>query len=171
MAVYWIESAVIGLYNVFKMLIIDPLPGFFLSAFFCVHSGTFMVVHGAFVTAFFFSEVEGGIDERPFVLLESVRWVVLVLLVSHGISFVLHWILGDERETKTLGGQMAAPYGRIVVMHVTILLGAFLVLALQEPIWVMVLFVVLKTVVDLRAHLAEHLKKSPAAAPPHTSAP
>ena len=171
MALYWVETAVIGVYNVFKMLLIDAVGGLFMGAFFTVHFGMFMFVHGVFLTAFFFAGMEGGIDDDPFVLVRTVRWEVLLLVVSHGISFVLHWMLGDEREGKKLPQQMGAPYGRIVIMHVSILFGGWMVMALGEPAPVLILFVVLKTVVDLRAHVKEHATSQPASGLPHTSAP
>ena len=81
------QDTMFGLFNLFKLLLINPLGGVFLGAFFCVHFGMFMFVHGVFLTAFFFTGLEGGIDEHPFILLETVRWEILVLIFSHGFSF------------------------------------------------------------------------------------
>lgn len=51
---------------------------------------------------------------------------------------------------------MQLPYNRVLVLHLTIIFGAFPVMALGSPIWGLVLLVVLKTAMDLRAHLREH---------------
>jgi len=51
---------------------------------------------------------------------------------------------------------MVQPYGRIVVLHLTILGGAFLATALGETAVVLALLVVLKVIVDLRAHWRQH---------------
>ncbi|MHC4939341.1 MAG: DUF6498-containing protein [Planctomycetota bacterium] len=172
MAPYWIESAIIGAFNVVKMLMISPVGGLFLGAFFCVHFGIFMLVHGMFVAVFFVADraMDGG-EAAPLALLALLEWEFWILLASHAFSFVLHWLLGNEREGRELHEQMMLPYGRIIVMHVTILIGGMLVLFLQEPLPVMALFVALKTAVDLAAHRREHLTPSPAAAPPHPPAP
>jgi hypothetical protein len=172
LALYWAETAVIGVFNVFKMLLINPLGGLFLSAFFCFHFGMFMFVHAVFLAAFF---VPGfaGFESAPALLLGALRWELLFLVLSHAVSFFLHWILGDERKGRTLRQQMGAPYGRVILMHVTILFGGFAVLAIGAPGAVLALFVVLKTIVDLRAHLREHggLRRSPAGVPSRTTAP
>ena len=53
---------------------------------------------------------------------------------------------------------MFRPYGRIVVLHLTVLLGGFLVMALGAPAAAIVLLVGLKTAIDLGAHLKERVK-------------
>jgi hypothetical protein len=50
---------------------------------------------------------------------------------------------------------MIAPYARVVILHVTIVIGAFAVAILGAPIWALVVMVVAKTMTDLAAHLAE----------------
>ena len=51
---------------------------------------------------------------------------------------------------------MTAPYGRVVVLHVTVLVGGGLVMALGSPIWALVLLVALKSAIDLAAHRRSH---------------
>ena len=51
---------------------------------------------------------------------------------------------------------MMAPYGRIILMHVTIIFGGWLILALGAPILALVLLIGLKIVSDARAHHKEH---------------
>jgi hypothetical protein len=58
--------------------------------------------------------------------------------------------------------QMGAPYARVVVLHVTIIFGAFVVAFLGSPIGALLVLVVLKAAFDLGLHLREHR----AAAPP-----
>ena len=156
MALYWAETAVIGVFNVFRILMVGGAAGVPLALFFCVHFGGFMFVHGIFVAFLFFEKPE---NPGPGVLLDmaaGVRWELLALVISHGISFVVYWIFGNEAQNRSLGRQMMAPYGRIIVMHMTILAGGFAVMVLGQPAWVLVLFVVLKVAVDLAAHLREH---------------
>ena len=51
---------------------------------------------------------------------------------------------------------MMPPYGRIILMHVTIIFGGWLVLALGAPVMALVLLIVLKIISDVRAHDKEH---------------
>jgi hypothetical protein len=53
----------------------------------------------------------------------------------------------------------------IVVMHLTILGGGFLMLALRSPVWGLLLLVALKTALDLRGHFAERKKFAETTAP------
>jgi hypothetical protein len=51
---------------------------------------------------------------------------------------------------------MAQPYGRVVILHLTILLGGFMVMALGSPMIGLILLITLKTFVDIKAHLKQH---------------
>jgi hypothetical protein len=84
-------------------------------------------------------------------------------VLSHGYSFVANFRRRGE-SFKGQGDAMAAFYKRIVVMHLTILFGAFLTTSLGSPVWGVVLLVALKTGVDGWAHLAERRRHANAAA-------
>ncbi len=53
---------------------------------------------------------------------------------------------------------MQQPYGRIVGLHLSILFGGFLMMALHSPMWGLLLLVALKIALDLRGHFAERRK-------------
>jgi hypothetical protein len=138
----------------------DGCARLFMVPFFCVHYGIFWVVHGVFVwTALpmmFAAASAGetlvwaaGPDARV------VLFAALVLLVNHGVSFVVNWLLGGEHLTSSASAEMAAPYARVVILHLTIIFGAFAVALIGQPIGALVIMVVLKTGVDLAAHLGE----------------
>ncbi len=57
-----------------------------------------------------------------------------------------------------LSEQMMQPYARIVLMHVTIIFGGILFSVFEAPQAMLALLVVLKTGVDLAAHVAERNK-------------
>lgn len=137
----------------------DPrLLRLFLAPFFCVHYGVFWLVHGVFVwlalPAMF--ALMGAPDASP--RADVVVTASLFLLASHGASFVLNWIRGGECRTSSPMREMAAPYVRVVILHLTILVGAFAVAILGAPIWALVVMVVLKTGTDLAAHQAERAR-------------
>ncbi|MCA8969028.1 MAG: hypothetical protein KDC95_04570 [Planctomycetes bacterium] len=136
----------------------------FLSAFFCVHFGGFMFVHAMFLTAFFsmgtsLSSMHGGPLGGLSALIETlepVRLGVVGLFVSHAISFVVHWWIGGERHDVDASRVFASPYKRIIVMHVTIVLGGFAIALLGAPLALVAILVIIKTVIDAVAHTREH---------------
>jgi hypothetical protein len=172
---YWSENLVLGFYTVLKMLVKSPLGGLGKSLFFLIHYGGFCAVHGVFIMALL---VDGNVDPMPGdpwplflvfpqLLINVVRQVLdyappqwlfafVALVISHGISFVMNFLLADERDALTLRDLMGAPYGRIVVLHVAIILGGFAVMALGEPVALLVVLVLLKLGLDIKLHLREH---------------
>ena len=80
------------------------------------------------------------------------------LFASHGVSFVLNFLLGPERQETNLKQLMSAPYGRIFVLHITIIAGGIAVIALGQPIGLLLVLVLVKLGLDVSLHLREHRK-------------
>ncbi len=163
---FWIENVILGIFNALKMLCAGQghLLKIFLVPFFCFHYGMFTFIHGIFIMSFFGGAFRQG---APFpdgnAILEIVRherldWAIVGLFLSHALSFVLNYLREGEYRQASPSVLMQQPYGRVVVMHLTILLGAFLVAALKTSSLVLVLLVVLKVVLDVRGHLRERQK-------------
>ena len=117
-----------------------------------------------------FASLSGGRDAFG-----RIEWsAVLVgggaMFLSHGASFFLNYMGRGEYRTASVGGQMAAPYARVVVLHLTILFGAFAIAFLGAPIVALLILVVLKTAIDLALHLRERGVRQPAS-PLSTNAP
>lgn len=112
-----------------------------LAAFFTVHYGIFTLVHGVFVGSMFL----GGNANFGFYFMLSVG-----ALAGHHI-FDFFWKFIGQGEFRKYGAdvQMFSPYGRIVVLHVSILFGGFLMMALGNPVFGLVLFIVLKILFEL----------------------
>ena len=157
-----------------------------LAAFFLVHYGMFWFVHGIFVFAMptFFgarSECIGGtpalpsglpldpglpslgLCSSPFgeVVWPNVTIAAVALFLSHGASFLLNYVGKREYLTTSPARQMAAPYGRVVVLHLTILFGAFAIAFIGAPVAALVILIALKTALDLRLHLRERQRGAP----------
>ena len=156
------------------------------AVFFLIHYGIFWVVHGIFVFslpafASFASGGLGGFGDGFFPLapnelggafpgsvgaassagvrwpdMTAVAWGALGLAISHGASFVVNYLGRREYLRVSAGRQMFAPYGRLVILHLAILLGAFVSLVIGSPVGALVVLVILKTIVDLTLHLREH---------------
>ncbi len=154
-AVYWAENLVIGGFTLLRILAARPhdairghfIGNLFTGAFFTVHYGIFCLVHGVFV----FSLLGDGKTGKA-VFQGGFLWALLALVLSHGVSFVRGYLLAGDWRGTTAQTQMFAPYPRIVVLHLTILLGAFAVQALGSPVWMLVILVVGKTLLDLALH-------------------
>lgn len=158
MLLFWAESAIIGLFNLLKMWVVGRWSVLFLGPFFIAHFGGFMVGHLLFIYALFLSPPE-GVDATAAQVVADFRqlWPALLgLLVSHAVSFRLNFLGRREYLSTDIRQQMSAPYRRIIVMHLTIIFGGFLSMAFSTPLLAMVLLVVLKIVVDVKAHAREH---------------
>ncbi|HTK44627.1 MAG TPA: DUF6498-containing protein [Patescibacteria group bacterium] len=163
-----------------------------LALFFLVHYGMFWFVHGIFVFAmphFFGAGGASCIDARPSfpafpsfpeipvgprvcaspfgdVVWSNVTIAAIALFLSHGASFLLNYVGKREYLATSPTRQMAAPYGRVVVLHLTILFGAFAIAFIGAPVAALVILVVLKTALDLRLHLRERQRNAPPPAQP-----
>jgi hypothetical protein len=165
---FWSENVIIGVFNVLRMIFAMPfqvgvLP---MIPFFCVHYGIFTFVHGMFVIDIFGGGLKrfGGFPE-PAMFWQVMRenhlgWAVLALAVSRGISFATNYVGQGEFRRITPGQLMAQPYGRIVVLHIALLGGGFLMQALHSPMLGLLLLVGLKIMLDLAGHLRERSKFS-----------
>jgi len=181
---YWAENLAVGFYNVLKMAFVKVshpakhLGKLFMIPFFMVHYGGFTAVHGFFILAIFSKGEQGppmGNESWPcfFVFLQlllnvikhimstippTVRLAVLSLFASHGISFIYNYLIKGEYTRTNLQKLMGQPYARVVIMHITILGGAFLTMALGSPVALLLILVGLKTIIDIKMHLWEHKK-------------
>ena len=79
------------------------------------------------------------------------------LAVSHGISFWFNYIGRGEYRRVSSARLMAAPYARVVVLHLTIIIGAFVSVFLGSPVGALIVLVLLKTGLDLALHRREHV--------------
>ncbi len=161
---YWLESVVVGLYNIPKLLMAKAVPDpgtkeaqspsrtrgrFFFVGFFLVHYGIFMLGHGLFVFVLF---------GPPDLSVQLVLIGFMSLAISHGLSFMFNYVGHREYEKTDISQQMIAPYKRIVIMHVTIVIGGFLVGLFGSPVVALVFMVFLKIVIDGASHVSEHTK-------------
>jgi hypothetical protein len=166
---YWLESIVIGLLNVPKILSAQGVAqssrgsrkaGFggklFLSLFFTVHFGGFSLGHYLFLDSFFKSVPPLNELMNNVLSAQGLLFAMLGLFISHLFSMVRNFYGKGEYLTRSPNSQMFLPYGRVFIMHFVIILGGALVQAFGAPILALLLLVVLKTGIDLVSHAAEH---------------
>ncbi|HJW21306.1 MAG TPA: DUF6498-containing protein [Candidatus Limnocylindrales bacterium] len=154
-----------------------------LAVFFALHYGLFWLVHGVLVLVLpsfmgligptrgpTFVPLFPGNPSSPLVpgsdtvgqgslgSLGRLDWSAVALaagglFLSHAASFVFDYLRRGEFRRTWAAAQTVAPYGRVVVLHVTILLGGFAIAFLGAPLAMLLVLVVLKTGLDLRLHL------------------
>ncbi len=161
MVLYWAESAIIGFWNICKMAVIGRWLAIFSGLFFIAHFGAFMAVHFLFIYGLFvegLQHVPAGSDDLADVarLFYDLWPALAALFVSHGLSFFSNFLGRQEYRGRELGKQMHEPYSRIVFMHLVLILGGGLSLALGDATPVLIIVILLKIVVDIRSHLRQH---------------
>lgn len=166
MLIYWTESAIVGFYNVIRMLVINPAKSTFLVPFFCFHFGMFMFVHLIFIATLtsFPGILTGSPPKSGFLLnIESIKNLLLpvaALFISHSISLFTNFFKREEYKKRTIQQQMFIPYRRIIVMHLTLIFGAFIIIPTGQPMLLIALMTIIKTILDVMAHLHEHSAKA-----------
>jgi hypothetical protein len=176
LVLYWVENGVIGIVNVARIARAegqDPASSTstFVAGratgraaiipFFVLHYGIFWVVHGVFV---FTLPLFAGIGTRPGgaggpaldyarFSPEGVALAAIGLAISHAGAYHYDYIGRGVFRTRSPAGQAFEPYPRLIVLHVTILLGAWIVFGLGQPVLLIALMVVLKTLFDVALYL------------------
>jgi len=165
---FWMENVVVGVFFALRMLCADPrdpalwAAKLFMVPFFCFHYGMFTAIHGVFVFSLFGG---GAYSASGLQVLEPAAraaselglWLPLAaLLASHGFSFLWNYLYRAEFRSAQLPRLMAKPYGRVVVLHLAIILGGIAATALGSPVWALLVLLALKIGLDLKAHLKEH---------------
>jgi hypothetical protein len=170
---YWLESGVIGVFNLFKIgMARGPFsdsfringrpPGphgkLFVLFFFPLHYGIFWVVHGVFVFVFFGIGFLPGIEPGTIngfagVDVRAVGLVAVAMVVHQAVSFLFVFVGEQEYLQVSPDAQMGEPYGRVFVMHGTILGGGWLIAMFGTPLAALALLIALKLSIELAIHL------------------
>ena len=169
MFLFWTENVVIGFYNVLKMITCSHKDGeswvhkLFLIPFFIFHYGGFTAAHGIFVILLFGRQNVFVQRDYPDLHMlweilqkQYVLYAILAIFFSHGYSFVRNYLQKGEYRHYSLSKLMHQPYGRVVLLHITLIFGALLIVALRTQTAGLLLFIFMKIIMDLWAHVKEH---------------
>ena len=148
---YWMENIVTGVMTIPRIFVSSLrfgigglLGGIFLSAFFVVHYGLFCLVHGAFLVAFASFSNQQSMENVPFADLEGIfryglqsglhiDWIIYIIAAFQLVVFLVEFIWKGEWKRSSPDKEMMAPYGRIVVLHFGIFVGAGALFLLGQP--------------------------------------
>jgi uncharacterized protein DUF6498 len=181
--VYWCEAMIIGGYNMARMVMVglagEPfgkmidagsLPTrlfvlFLALGFFAAKFGGFALATGMLVAAVpaFLAQAHDAAANEIWHGLRAVAGgvaiAVIVLFISHGISFVMNYLVRREYENANLLVLMFWPYVRMSLVVTALaagLMAAKLFPALDTSTAFGVVIVLVKTAADLVMHQVEH---------------
>ncbi|MDX2237325.1 MAG: DUF6498-containing protein [Hyphomonadaceae bacterium] len=166
---FWFENLVLGVRQAAAMMItavvkhglLGLIAGGALTAFFCVHYGIFTFVHGVFVFALFGggdAALAAGRDQAGlapddlagalFLLNDNFLIGAAAIVVWQAVQ--LGWfIVRGEPARASVHALMGEPYPRLIMLHLTIIFGGMLIMALGWPPVGVILLAVLKIAGDV----------------------
>ena len=168
--IYWAENVIVGVFTFFKMLIAginkgpwQILPTLFYTGFFCFHYGMFNLVHGVLIWGIasdnrlatskgFFSSLATDPLFGNAVVLTNLTLIIAFQLYL----FIAYWLLPGRWRHEYPNEIMATPYGRTVVVHLTILFGGYVTFALGDPLYMVITLALLKTAMELGARIVSN---------------
>ncbi len=180
--IFWAQSIVIGIMNFVRMITLREFcvkgvkmndrpvtetqaTKYSMALFFLFHYGFFHLVYAMFLTDMWPLHVQAGVDT---VLLGV---CIAGFLAGHFYSFLYNRTRDFKDVKPNIGTVMFYPYLRVIPMHMTIIFGSLLVTEMSgDPhatladgtpdihLWVLVLFMGMKTVCDAGMHAIEHHK-------------
>ncbi|MDP6670705.1 MAG: DUF6498-containing protein [archaeon] len=170
--VYWSQSVIIGLFNVFRILSLKNFStkGFrinqkpveanraalvLVAFFFAIHYGMFHFVY-AFFLGIFTVMGQTGTGALSLSDFGYIGFMAIVFFANHLFSF-LHNRKQDVGK-QNIGRVMMYPYARIIPMHLTIILGGIFLTTGATGAGLLIFFLGLKTLADVAMHFLEHSK-------------
>ena len=164
---YWVENVVIGVSSLAKILLsgarhsVGGLSGALgTGVFFTMHYGLFTVGHGVLLAQFLGSTelgrgaADGGLfgplgATLHYLLSDREGWLAVIAILAVHVGLFIQWSLRTRELPIPVNELILAPYGRMIVLHITLLAGAFLMQAFHAPKFCALLLIALKLAYDL----------------------
>lgn len=169
---YWMENLVIGVMTPPRMIYVSVaksgVAGLFgalsMSAFFAFHYGMFCFAHGVFLTSFLstFTPVASAPGDMPFDFgsiiaagLASGRhvdWMLGLIVAFQVFLFVYNFVLRGEWKNSAADKEMMAPYGRVLVLHFGLFVGAGALGLVGDPMIGVLALILLRVIWGVRVN-------------------
>ncbi|MFH0954515.1 MAG: DUF6498-containing protein [Candidatus Micrarchaeota archaeon] len=167
---FWLQSIIIGFFGLLQILFIGlktnqktkiALTGkkdiivsyLILAGLFTLAYGTIHLVYAAYfgiIAVTHTSTVPNWVN---------VALIGTVFFFNHAFSFWIHVIKNPKSLKKDLGKVGLTPFKRVLPLHFIIIFGSFaLVAGAQGEQMLLIGFMVIKTLADLRMHISRHHK-------------
>lgn len=165
---YWCENVIIGVLTLPRLLTaqgvkayppagpgeiqirLDGLAGkLFLTVFFIVHYGIFCAVHGLFTVL-----LAGGSSANPVGLISATaqdrtfQIAIAAIVLVQLVVLVREWWLSGLFRRSDPGTEMFRPYSRILVLHMTVIIGAWGMMTIGASTWAILVLCAFKTIAE-----------------------
>jgi len=145
--IFWFQNIIVGFFNFLRILTLknENLGKRIVYAFgFFLHYGGIHLAYAIFLFVITLFNRSTGIlvNDILFALLS-----IVLFFFNHLFSFLKNLKRDRKEDIKTL---MKRPYLRVIPIHIVVLFALFL------PFSVSIVFLLLKTFVDLLTHISEH---------------
>lgn len=172
--VYWIQSVIIGVFQFLKIINLNKFVSknpvtnkqtvqsnnsvkYFMGFFFLFHYGLFHNVYFGFITSDYTKFF--GLGEAK-ISVFGILLMTVLFFGNHLFSYLANKDK-DESQPPDIRAMVLKPYVRILPMHLTLMLGIFLTLIMPgHERLIIILFIFLRTLADLKFHENEHLCSS-----------
>lgn len=183
LVVYWLESGIIGLFNVARILLAEGEPGesavsvrvmsvpinqdtaepwrsvALVTGFLGLY-GLFWVGHGFFVLSVL-PAIAGSPGWTVQESLLPIGLAVTSMLVSHGTSFGTTYLRGGEYRDTAARNLVVRPLPRVFVLQASIVFGGLALVVVDASVALLSVFVACKTTVDLIKRRRESAQSRP----------
>jgi hypothetical protein len=182
MFIYWAQSIIIGIFTVVSLLGADTaalaadlgkpirerggsgtISPRHVRAYTCLLAGFFALHYGFFHWGYYAFIVESGLFGSVNFSDPNIWFSCALFFANHLYSHIQYRHEGPKG-AGFVNEEFFRPYQRIIPMHLTIIFGSIIVLALQffgidATMPVLVLFLLLKTRSDIFSHLSKHAQQ------------
>lgn len=162
LAFYWLENVVIGGFTALRILALGARSERYVQSlvhvvFFTFHYGLFCFVHGTFLATLFGGARSLQHAADPVLLMVGRvasdgygALVVAAIVVAAAADAWRALAAADIDAPDAIRDAMGEPYGRVMVLHLVLILGGFVMTTLQLPALAALLLVVFKLFHDVR---------------------
>ena len=158
---YFLETIIIGLFNVVKMFFASKNDDsgssiWFLIPFFIFHYGMFVAVQSIFAFVIigiggqsFINEPFDLIDNYTKVLsLEGMEYVLPLFVITQFIKLLFDFVLTNKTKEFTVSEIMTKPYVRIFIQQFVVIIAMFFIMFSKSGVIAALLLVVFRGLVD-----------------------
>ena len=161
--IYWLETLFIGFFNIIKMIFVPEkyiIYKFISISFFIFIFTLFQGFQGIFI----FKAIPGLIEKLTgeyieisiIGLAEYLFLPALALFLSHLFSLIWNFSLKKEYKKSDMSILMVQPIPRVFFQQCIAVFGCFALLISNSPFVLMILVILAKIYIDLKAHLKSH---------------
>ncbi|AJR04698.1 DUF6498-containing protein [Siansivirga zeaxanthinifaciens] len=167
---YFLETIIIGLFNIVKMILASKKDDsgssiWFLVPFFIFHYGMFVAVQSVFAFVIigiggqsFINEPFDLIDNyTKIVSLEGMEYILPLFVITQLLKLIFDFVLTNKNRVFTASEIMTKPYVRIFIQQFVVILAMFFIMFSESGVIAAVLLVLFRGVVDFfMAAIREH---------------